>query len=251
MGGSVATLQQLDQWVNSLSWLDITVLSLILLFAIWGYCAGSMLQIMKLAGVFSALWLCSHYNHVVAEWIGDAARGPVGRIASCLVVFIGAFVVWYMAVGLLGGLLGRVPPDHSDRMIGAILGGTTGFLLCGGVALIIQLYASESNWLKKNIHESPAAKAGSSCARFVCTVLPTGWRTRISGDAGSAQASSTDDLFEPLSASEKPGSGEQPPGDLSIETVPPGEPSGEPEAAREKPEDPAPEAPSDASPAGR
>jgi len=202
MDGYLLTIQQqFHQLLNSMSWLDFTVVGLILLFAIWGYCSGSMLQIMKLSGVFVALWLCSHYNYVVAQWIGDAAKGPVGRIASCLVVFVGGFVGWYMAVGLLGGLMGRVPPDHSDRMIGAILGGATGFLLCGGIGLIVQLYAADSNWLKKNINDSPAAKAGSSCARFVCTVLPTGWRGRISGDNGSAKASSTDNLFEPLSAS--------------------------------------------------
>ncbi len=202
MDGYLLTIQQqVNHLLQSMSWLDFTVVGLIVMFAVWGYCSGSMLQIMKLSGVFFALWLCSHYNYVVAEWIGDAAKGPVGRIASCLVVFVGGFVGWYMAVGLLGVLMGRVPPDHSDRMIGAILGGATGFLLCGGIGLIVQLYAADSNWLKKNINDSPAAKAGSSCVRFVCTVLPTGWRGRISGNGSSAQASSTDDLFEPLSAS--------------------------------------------------
>jgi len=120
--------------------IDLTILGLVLFFAIIGAITGASRQVANLVGLAVAYFASSRLGPLVGPKLAASIGGPLflGIIAGSLLVFV---VVWLAVRYALGALLvrflstGRHNEDRSiDRFLGFALGGAK-MLLIAWVAL--------------------------------------------------------------------------------------------------------------------
>ena len=125
-----------------MNWVDIVIIVIWALLALWGFRAGLIRMLLPLVAVVLGLFLASHY------------AGPVGNLFSpftghknvqTIVAFIAIFMVVFIVAALLTLVLRKVMSfliifGLLDRLAGLAVGIVIGFVLLSGVLTALQKY---------------------------------------------------------------------------------------------------------------
>ena len=126
--------------MDTLSWVDLSLLGVLLLSLLIGLWRGFVLEVLALAG-----WVAAYF---AAQWLAPtwAARVPLGEPGSSLnyaatfaIAFIAVLVAWGLASRVLRMLVNATPLRGADRVLGAAFGLLRGVLLLLVLATVVAL----------------------------------------------------------------------------------------------------------------
>jgi membrane protein required for colicin V production len=126
-----------------LSWLDIGLLTFLLLSMIIGVVRGFVFELLSLAGWFAAYFVARFCTPMAQPWLHIGEPGSslnYGATFAC--VFLVALVVWSIAARVVRALIRATPLSPIDRLLGAGFGLVRGLV----VLLIAALVISVSPW---------------------------------------------------------------------------------------------------------
>lgn len=118
--------------IPALSWLDWTLLAVLLLSVAVGLVRGFVFECLSLAG-WVAAWFAAQWG---APWLAPHLPGTAGSALNhglaFAVTFMAALIVWGLLARLIRMLIHATPLSLPDRLLGAVFG-----LLRGGVLLLV------------------------------------------------------------------------------------------------------------------
>jgi uncharacterized membrane protein required for colicin V production len=121
-----------------LTWLDWTMVVLVLLFAVRGFLRGTVAQVFAVIGVVIGLWLAG----VAYQWVGEHWRGARPALVFQVMRWLVAGLAGLAAASLLqwsGNQLGRSvregPVGWLDRGGGLVIGALVGLMVCAFLML--------------------------------------------------------------------------------------------------------------------
>ena len=126
--------------MDTLSWVDLSLLGVLLLSLLIGLWRGFVLEVLALVG-----WGVAYF---AAQWLAPtwAARVPLGEPGSSLnfaatfaIAFIVVLVAWGLASRVLRMLIDATPLRGADRVLGAAFGLLRGVLLLLALATVVAL----------------------------------------------------------------------------------------------------------------
>jgi membrane protein required for colicin V production len=126
--------------MGTLSWVDLSLLAVLLLSLVVGLWRGFVLEVLALLG-----WVVAYF---AAEWLTPqwAAHVPIGEPGSSLnhaatfaIAFVVALVGWGLASRVLRMLINATPLRGADRVLGAAFGLLRGVLLLMVLATVVAL----------------------------------------------------------------------------------------------------------------
>jgi membrane protein required for colicin V production len=153
-----------------LSWVDLTLLGVLLLSLGLGLWRGFVLEVLALAGwvvaYFAALWLGPTWAPHLP--LGEPGSG-LNQAAGFAAAFIAVLVGWGLASRVLRMLVSATPLRGADRVLGAAFGLLRGVLLLMLVAVVVaQTPAAKSpQW-----HQSQGAQWLAVALQGVKPLLP-------------------------------------------------------------------------------
>ena len=122
----------LPGWLPAWSWVDWSLLAVLLASVLIGLWRGLLFECLSLAGWvvawFAAQWLAPHLAPRLPVGTAGSALNLAAALALC---FIAALVAWGLLAKLLRMLIHATPLSVPDRLLGAGFG-----LLRGGVLLL-------------------------------------------------------------------------------------------------------------------
>ena len=125
------------------SWLDIGLLTFLLLSMIVGVVRGFVFELLSLAGWFVAYFAARYGTPLAQPWLHIGEPGSslnYGATFAC--VFLAALVLWSIAARLVRALIRATPLSPLDRLLGAGFGLMRGLV----VLLIAVLLIGVSPW---------------------------------------------------------------------------------------------------------
>ncbi|MCZ2292445.1 MAG: CvpA family protein [Burkholderiales bacterium] len=115
-----------------ISWVDWTLLAVLLLSMLVGVWRGLMFELMSLAGWVVAWFGAQYLAGDIGTWLPVGVPGSAGNaLAAFVVAFVGILVAWALLARLIRVLVHATPLSMPDRVLGAGFG-----LLRGGVLLL-------------------------------------------------------------------------------------------------------------------
>lgn len=166
----------------ALTTLDFAVLGVCALFALRGALKGFVWQVVRLVGLFAALWGASAGD----DWLAARLRAWIPSLSEAAVPFV-AWGSIFVALILLGayvahmarGLVRSVDLTGMDRGAGFVLGAGTG-LFCATLLLVVGgalLDAFEQRGLlEEAVRDSALARPMAEAADLLGPLLPDGVR---------------------------------------------------------------------------
>jgi membrane protein required for colicin V production len=157
---------------QSLTWLDYTLLAVLLLSVLVGLWRGLVFECLSLVGWLVAWWGAQWAAPQVAPWLAGVLGGrlPLGSPessanagAAFVLCFIGILIVWSLLAKLVRLLVHATPLSLFDRVLGAGFGLLRGAVLLLVVATVVQLTP---------LAQAPAWRA-SSGAHMLTAALAT------------------------------------------------------------------------------
>ena len=133
-----------------MTWMDIVILVVFLVFSVLGLARGLIAELFSLLSWVIALYVGAHYGELakplMSSWMTDS---PFQGLAACL--FVG--VIAYVVVALIGALLNKQISASIfapiNRMLGLLFGAARGALVVGFLTLItLQFGLQESETWK-------------------------------------------------------------------------------------------------------
>jgi membrane protein required for colicin V production len=126
--------------MDTLTWVDLSLLGVLLLSLVLGLWRGFVLEVLALAGwvvaYFAAQWLTPTWSrHVPAGEPGSS----LNHAATFAIAFIAVLVAWGLASRVLRMLINATPLRGADRVLGAAFGLARGVLLLMALATVVAL----------------------------------------------------------------------------------------------------------------
>jgi len=162
------------------TWIDYTVLGVILLSIVWGIWRGLVREVISILGWVIAFLAANLFAGPIGELLPREISTPELRIA---IAFVGVFVTSLVITTLLALLLSKavhaVGLASLDRTLGAVFGLARGALLVMAAALLAGLthLPREAVW-RDSLVGAPAAQA----ALALKTYLPQSFAERLRYD---------------------------------------------------------------------
>lgn len=156
----------------SVSWetatfVDAAVILVALLSAGLGFWTGFVWQIIRLFTWIAAIWLAGLYNVMVAGWLGEMLTPEIRAFLGFLAVFLVVLVIGHLIGHLARSIIEALNVTFTDRILGAILGGAKGLLLCGALAVAILTYLPADS----PVHEvTGASQLATYCAKLTALI---------------------------------------------------------------------------------
>ena len=123
--------------LQSLGWVDITALVILLAFFVLGLFRGLVWQLSRILTLIVAYLMAGLYGHLVAArisgWFGENVPESLPLYISYVFVFLGVLVVISVIAYFLEKLVNRTGLSFYNRLGGGILGVGTG--ACGPATL--------------------------------------------------------------------------------------------------------------------
>lgn len=132
--------------MDTLGWVDLALLGVLLLSLVLGLWRGFVLEVLALLG-----WVAAY---LAAQWLTPqwASRLPVGEPGSNLnhaatfaIAFVAVLVAWGLASRVLRLLFHATPLRGADRVLGAAFGLVRGVLLLLALATVVALTPAASS----------------------------------------------------------------------------------------------------------
>jgi membrane protein required for colicin V production len=124
--------------MNILGWVDIALLTLLLVSVVLGIIRGLVFEVLALAGwvvaFFAAQWITPLWSAAVPIGTPDSA---VNHVATFAIVFIATLFIWGLLAWLIKKLVHASALSLLDRLMGAAFGLVRGVLVALVVALLV------------------------------------------------------------------------------------------------------------------
>ncbi|MFZ9708903.1 MAG: CvpA family protein [Steroidobacteraceae bacterium] len=116
---------------------DYLIIAIFLIFAIWGFIRGLFGELFSLASWVGALFLGSHFGHLVQPWFESwISTSVLQGLLACLLVGVVSFAI----ISIIGGLVSQKIQSSVfapvDRMLGMLCGAARGAIIVGVLVLI-------------------------------------------------------------------------------------------------------------------
>ena len=138
---------------TALSWLDWTLLALLLLSVVIGLVRGFVFELLSLAGWVVA-WFAAHWGAPLL-----APHLPVGSPGSALnmgvafgLCFVAALIVWALLARLVRLVIHATPLSLPDRLLGAVFGALRGAVLLLALATVVALTPASQSQTWRTSH---------------------------------------------------------------------------------------------------
>jgi membrane protein required for colicin V production len=123
--------------MDIMNWIDIALLALLLLFAVFGFIAGFTEKFFSIASWVGAGLLTSH----VYPWLKPFGKqfisnDTLASIATFGIIFLILLIIFKLATGRLSRSVKGSPLGSLDRALGVILGVFTGLFLLASLCLL-------------------------------------------------------------------------------------------------------------------
>ena len=118
--------------IPALSWLDWTLLAVLLLSVAVGLVRGFVFECLSLAGWVVAWFAAQWGAPLLAPHLPGMAGSALNQGLAFAVTFMAALIVWTLLARLVRMLIHATPLSLPDRLLGAVFG-----LLRGGVLLLV------------------------------------------------------------------------------------------------------------------
>ncbi|MGL6109819.1 MAG: CvpA family protein [Rubrivivax sp.] len=126
--------------MDTLSWVDLSLLGVLLLSLMLGLWRGFVLEVMALLGWVVAYLAAQWWSPGWAQYVPLGEPGSsLNHAATFVIAFIAVLVVWGLASRVLRMLVNATPLRGADRVLGAAFGLLRGVLLLMAVATIVAL----------------------------------------------------------------------------------------------------------------
>lgn len=118
--------------IPALSWLDWTLLAVLLLSVVVGLVRGFVFECLSLAG-WVAAWFAAQWGApLLAPHLPGSAGYALNQGLAFAVTFMAALIIWSLLARLIRMLIHATPLSLPDRLLGAVFG-----LLRGSVLLLV------------------------------------------------------------------------------------------------------------------
>jgi membrane protein required for colicin V production len=120
-------------------WLDITLLVVLGIGALFGARSGLLWQIARIVTFGVAIYVCLYYHDyaasLIAPYLMEGTPPTVSTVAGYIVTFLGVYLVLYVITLILEKALKAAKLKTMDRLLGAGLGILKAALLAGAVLM--------------------------------------------------------------------------------------------------------------------
>ena len=129
--------------IAALSWLDWTLLAVLVLSVVVGLVRGFVFECLSLAGWVAAWFAAQWGGPVLAPYLPQMSIGNTGSALNqglaFVLAFIAALIVWSLLARLIRMLIHATPLSLPDRLLGAGFGLLRGTVLLLVVATVVTL----------------------------------------------------------------------------------------------------------------
>ncbi|HVO95399.1 MAG TPA: CvpA family protein [Terriglobales bacterium] len=139
------------QWFSPVNWVDLSVLTVLVLFGLRGFFRGFFREIFSLAGMVAGFMLAVAYERPVSAWI--AYYWHLSPLFLKGVAFIAIFFSVYFLLSLFGWLLHRSEKLLFLKMLNRVGGIVIGAGKGTAVVAIAVFLLSTSSWLPQPTRE--------------------------------------------------------------------------------------------------
>ena len=146
---------------------DITrgVLLIVLAGAFFGWRKGLATQVASIVSVAASFFVAINFQAYVTPHID--ANPPLNGIAAFVILFVGTWIVAWMAFGFVRSWIESLKLKVFDYQMGALLGGFKGFLVAS-VLMILALSILQEDQHSAIIH----SRSGTIISRFLAVAEP-------------------------------------------------------------------------------
>jgi len=132
------------------NWLDVILLSVLLISFILGIVTGLVRQIVGIAAIILGLILAITYypsaSEIFLRWISNET---VAQLLGFLLIFVGVLCVGGICSWLLSKVM-KGPLKFLNHLLGAVLGLVQGVLICGVVVFALLVFPVNMKALKES-----------------------------------------------------------------------------------------------------
>jgi uncharacterized membrane protein required for colicin V production len=161
-------------------WLDITILLVLGIGAVFGFASGLLWQIARFASLALSFYLAIALNALLTDWLTQLwhdGNPIVCRVIAFTVVFLLVYLLLYWLTLLLHKAIKATRLETMDRVLGALLGmakmSAVVSLACAGlVALALPMTQA---WLDQSLFARPFARG----TEIVFGMIPQDYRDRV------------------------------------------------------------------------
>jgi membrane protein required for colicin V production len=149
--------------------IDIFILATILITFIMGFWKGFIRSLTALAGLAVGVWAATKYYPLVqSQLIKLSALNPqIAMIISMVLVFIIAQVVFVLLRRVLEAILDFTRLGWLDRIMGAVMGVATGFIISASCVQVALIAAPEWQAVKSSVLALPMEGATYKLLAYV------------------------------------------------------------------------------------
>jgi uncharacterized membrane protein required for colicin V production len=169
-------------------WLDITILVVLGIGAVFGFWSGLLWQIARVLGLIFSLYLAIAINTPVSEWLGQQwqdTSAAICRVAAFVLIFLSVYLTLYLATCLIHKAIKETKLEMVDRMLGAILGmakmGVVVSGICAGLT-VLALPMTQA-WLEQSTLAPHFARGTDVAIRLI----PQHYRDRVDDNVQQAR----------------------------------------------------------------
>jgi membrane protein required for colicin V production len=169
-------------------WLDITILIVLGIGAVFGFWSGLLWQIARVVSLCLSLYLAIAFNSPMAEWLATQWKDTspaVCRIAGFVVIFLVVYVVLYLFTQLLHETIKASKLEFVDRVLGALLGMAKMAAIVSAVcaALVFLALPVTQTWMEESAFV-PLFAEGTDA---MIGLIPRELRDRLDENLGQAR----------------------------------------------------------------
>ena len=161
-------------------WLDITILSMLAIGAIFGFWSGLLWQIARVISLALSIYLAIVSNSHVGDWLHEHWENTslfVCRATAFVAVFLLVYIVLYLITNMLHKAIKATKLEMVDRLLGALLGAAKMGVIVSIVCACLTALALQTtqNWVDQSTLASPFARATS----VMIGLIPQEYRHRF------------------------------------------------------------------------
>jgi len=121
-------------------WVDLLLMAVVVLSALFGLVRGFVFELMSLAGWFVAYLAARWLSPFLAPYLSVGAPGsPLNHMVAYAVTFALALLMWSLAAHLARLLIRATPLGMVDRLLGGMFGAVRGALVLLLATLVVGL----------------------------------------------------------------------------------------------------------------
>jgi membrane protein required for colicin V production len=169
-------------------WLDIIILIVLGLGAVFGFWSGLLWQIARIVSLALSLYVAITVNTPLAEWLEHQWRDTsptICRVGAFVLAFILVYLILYLITRMVHQAIKATKLEMVDRMLGALLGmAKMGAIVSGVCAALIALDLQMTRgWVEQSMLAAPFAHGTD----VVLGLIPHSYRDRLDENVQQAK----------------------------------------------------------------